>query len=273
MALTVEDLADLNRLLIEHPEWLRELRRIVLTEELLSLPEVVRALAEAQRRTEERLEQLAARVDQLAEAQRRTEERLEQLAARLDQLAARVDQLAARVDQLAAQVERLVFSTQKLENEMSRVRGYLIEARYRDNPPAFFGVWLRKPRVVSLSDIWDTLESRLSDEEIRQLLPLDVLIKGRLPRHHQPQSDGEVWLAVEVSSVIDANDVERAVRRAALLRKAGLVTVPVVSGQEMVRDNSISEKVEQEHVAVILDGNYLGWSDALQHALAQPGSA
>ncbi|MEM4949162.1 MAG: hypothetical protein QW392_08075, partial [Candidatus Jordarchaeales archaeon] len=83
-------------------------------------------LAEAQRRTEERLEQLAARVDQLAEAQRRTEERLEQLAARVDQLAEaqrrteeRLEQLAARVDQLAEAQRR---TEERLEQLASTVR-------------------------------------------------------------------------------------------------------------------------------------------------------
>ena len=47
------------RLLAEHPEWKTELRRLLLSEESLALPEIVRELAEVQRRTEERLEVLA----------------------------------------------------------------------------------------------------------------------------------------------------------------------------------------------------------------------
>ena len=44
MAFTVNDLQDLTRLLLERPEWRSEVRRIVLTDELLALP---RELAEA----------------------------------------------------------------------------------------------------------------------------------------------------------------------------------------------------------------------------------
>lgn len=55
MAFTVSDFHDLMRLLDQHPEWRAELRRLLLTEELLSLPQVVRELAEAQARTEEAL--------------------------------------------------------------------------------------------------------------------------------------------------------------------------------------------------------------------------
>lgn len=71
----------------EHPEWREELRRFLLTEELLDLPDIVRELVEAQRRAEQRLEALTRaqrrieqRVRALEEAQRRLEKRLDELA-------------------------------------------------------------------------------------------------------------------------------------------------------------------------------------------------
>jgi hypothetical protein len=83
MPFTVQDFHDLIRLIEQHPEWRAELRRLVLTEELLSLPGLVRELIEAQRLTEVRLAELAEaqrrtdeRLAELAEAQRRTDERL-----------------------------------------------------------------------------------------------------------------------------------------------------------------------------------------------------
>jgi len=54
MPFTVEEFRDLVRILEEKPEWRAELRRLVLTEELLSLPEQVAALrAETERRFQE----------------------------------------------------------------------------------------------------------------------------------------------------------------------------------------------------------------------------
>jgi hypothetical protein len=41
MAFSVEDFQDLIRLLQERPEWRADLRRLVLTDELLALPELV----------------------------------------------------------------------------------------------------------------------------------------------------------------------------------------------------------------------------------------
>ncbi|HEY7490054.1 MAG TPA: hypothetical protein VIH59_02945 [Candidatus Tectomicrobia bacterium] len=72
MAFTVRDFHDLVELLEQHPEWRAELRRLVLTEELLALPQVVHELAEAQRRTEQQIAELVA-------AQRRTEQRIGRL--------------------------------------------------------------------------------------------------------------------------------------------------------------------------------------------------
>jgi hypothetical protein len=79
MAFTVNDVRDLTQFLTLHPEWLGEVRRIVLTDELLSLPAIARELAQAQVRTEQR-------VEELAQAQARTEARLEALTARLEVL-------------------------------------------------------------------------------------------------------------------------------------------------------------------------------------------
>src|SRR3990172_2891670 len=87
MTFNVEDYSDLVQIIETHPQWRAELRRLVLTDELLTLPALVRDLAEAQNRTERRIEELAEaqnrterRIEELAEAQQRTEERLQHLA-------------------------------------------------------------------------------------------------------------------------------------------------------------------------------------------------
>jgi hypothetical protein len=93
MAFTVRDYHDLVRLLAEHPEWQLELRRLLMSEDLQALPGIVRDLAEAQRRAEERLsgaeerlsgvEERLSRLEEavvaLAEAQQRTERALQRL--------------------------------------------------------------------------------------------------------------------------------------------------------------------------------------------------
>ena len=124
MAFTVQDFHDLIRLLGQHPDWRDELRRLVLTDDLLGLPVVVRdlaqevrVLAEAQRRTEARLEALVeaqrrteAQLEALAEAQRRTEARLEVLAEAQERTEERLQALAEAQRRTEVQLEALAES-------------------------------------------------------------------------------------------------------------------------------------------------------------------
>src|SRR5712692_8969633 len=97
MPFTAEEWRDLIRLVEAHPEWRAELRRLVLTDELLALPEQVatwrvrseqqfQELVAAQRHTDE---QVAA----LADAQRRTDAQIATLTGQMKALTARVDTL------------------------------------------------------------------------------------------------------------------------------------------------------------------------------------
>jgi len=231
MEFTVEHFHDLTQLLEEHPEWRAELRRLVLTDDILSLPQVVRDLADAQRRTEERLERLEAIVQDLAEAQRRTEERVDKLA----------DQQRQMADTLAD------------------LKGSSLERDYRDKAPAYFGRLLRRARVVGWDAIEDAVESRLDDDEIHDVLLLDLVVGGR------PRTESQlpkVWLAVEVSAVVDRHDVERAIRRARLLRKAGCLAIPAVAGEGVTEGGE--ESARGEKVLLLKDGGVAFWKQSLQ---------
>jgi chromosome segregation ATPase len=122
---TIEEFHDLVRLLEQHPEWSVELRRLVLSQELLTLPELVKALAEAQRRTEEQVRALAEaqgrteeQVRALAEAQRRTEERLEELDRRIAALAEAQRRTEERLEELERRVTALAEAQGRTEEQV-----------------------------------------------------------------------------------------------------------------------------------------------------------
>ena len=75
----------------------------------------------------------------------------------------------------------------------------------------------------------------------------------------------EIWIAVEVSSVVDENDVTRAMRRAALLRRAGRPVVPAVAGERV--DDRAREAPGIARVLVLEDGGAHQWESALAAAL------
>jgi len=302
---------ELLRLVEARPDLLERLRQVVLTRELLALPEAVRELteiqrqttlqiqalaqaqrqseerlsrleaavqelAEAQRRSEERLSRLEAAVQELAEAQRRSEERLSRLEATVQELAEAqretgrqiqelrqgLEELSSQVHELAQAVFRLTETVTRLEGTVGDIKGRLLEMAYRERPYAYFGRLLRSIRVVHFPEIEDLVEGHLSREEVDELLQLDLLLCGRLREHPERP---EVWLAVEVSSVVDKWDVERAKKRAALLQKAGLRVVPVAAGLHSLPE--AAHKAEVEGVTLAIDGAVSCWEQALQSAL------
>ena len=141
MAFEVDDYLDLIRLLQEHPEWRAELRRLLLTEELLALPELVRdlvhaqrqtqehlaALAEAQRRIEQQVEALTQQVQALAEAQRRTEERVSRVEEELAKLAEAQRRTEERVSRVEEELVKLAEAQRRTEERVSRVEEELVK--------------------------------------------------------------------------------------------------------------------------------------------------
>jgi DNA-binding transcriptional MerR regulator len=201
MAFTIEDFRDLIQLLGQHPEWRTELRRWVLSDDLLALPRTMHELAEAQRRTEERVGQLAAHMDELAR---------------------RMDQLTARMDQLIEVQTRM-------GSDMERLKGSDLERRYRERAHAYFFRLLRRLHVLSSDELTALLDEavtqqQLSEDEADDILQADVVLRGRR------REDGtEAYAVVEVSWGIGLSDVQRAARRATLLARTGTPTLPVVA--------------------------------------------
>lgn len=70
----------------------------------------------------DRLDRLTERVDQLAEAQLRTEERLNRLTERVDGLAIKVEELTDRLNRLTEKVDRLAEAQLKTEQSLIKVR-------------------------------------------------------------------------------------------------------------------------------------------------------
>jgi DNA repair exonuclease SbcCD ATPase subunit len=211
-------------------------------------------LAEFQRRSEVRFAELTEAIKQLTarfeEAQRRNDERFAELAEAIRQLALRFDEYRQRTD-----------------DQIADMRGKLLEIEYRNKAGAIFGGRLRRPQVVDAGELWELLKERQLDEsEIQQVVAADLIIRGKL---YPPYSDRELWLVVEISSVIDRNDVARAARRAALLRKAGLLSLPVAAGQRLTQ--GAADLSEQLRVVLAKNGGLAGWDVSLSNALGYSG--
>lgn len=235
MVFGVEDFHDLVRLLQERPEWRAELRRLVLTEELLAMPEQIALL---RRETEQRfqalavaLEALTGRVDALATQMEALTSRVDTLTGRVDVLAAQMATLTARVDALVGQMEALTTQVSTLTSHVSDLRGESLERRYRTRVYAYFAPLLRRAHVLTPDETVSVLEEAiergsLTREQAHETSQADLVVRGASP------ADGStLYLVVEVSVGIGVKDVQHAVERAPLLQRTGVTARPVVAGE------------------------------------------
>ena len=250
MAFTITDFHDLLTLLEQEPSWRDQLRNLLLPNDLLTTPVTLDEIKAILAETAQTQAITALRMDQLTE-------RVDRLGERMDQLTERVDRLGERMDQLVTVIEAMDRRIARIEGRLSVADGFLQEHKYRTHPGAYFGKIIRKARVVPVEDLYDLLEAALTDDEYDEVLPVDMIIKGRLR-----ELPGQVvYLAVEVSVVVDRDDVRRAERRAELLRKAGLAALPVVAGEDLTDGGASAAEVRQ--IPVLQNGRVLLWDDAL----------
>jgi cell division protein FtsB len=214
--MAIQDVDDLIKQLRQHPEWRAALRREILTEELLSLPQLVR--------------DLAAQVSDLAEAQRQTQ---------------------AQVSKLVVEVGKLTAAQGRTDDRVGSLEGRLIEQDYYDKAYAYFDDILRKIRVLPWSEVADLLdqtEERITRKERKQVMEADLILRGRRLADRE-----ETYLLGEVSVGIGLEDVHRAAQRSKILaRVTEMPVIPAVGGKSIIPE--ARELAQELGVSVFLDG-------------------
>jgi outer membrane murein-binding lipoprotein Lpp len=263
MAFTVHDFQDLLSILEQQPEWRAQLRRLVLSDAGIDLPATLQAIAAAQHLTDERLAALVDEVRALTAAQTRTDMRIDALAEQMQTLTARLDSLTVRIDALAEQVQTLAvridaladrFDSRlvKIDDDLGKMKGILLEMRYRDRAHNFLRRILRRARPLSPDELFRRVDQAvqaglISADEAEEIELADLVARGR-----RTLDDDEVFAVVEVSWGIGPDDVRRAAERAVLLAKTGVKTLAIVAG-EWVSPDAIGD-ANRRQVWCVLDG-------------------
>ncbi|MCS7088121.1 MAG: hypothetical protein NZL91_05440 [Thermoflexales bacterium] len=207
MALEYADFRALVEALQAHPEWRAELRRLVLTDELLELPALVRELAEAQRRAEERLTRLE---EAFAEAQRHTDERLTRLEEAVAALAEaqrraeeRLTRLEDRVTRLEEAVAILAEAQQRTEKRLDTLE--LAVGKLQQT----FGATLEEEAASVLEFVMEEKGFRALEPETTLALDgeIDVL------RLFSDSAGRRVWGVVEAKARLSQREVRAWVQR------------------------------------------------------------
>jgi hypothetical protein len=99
-------------------EFSNEIRKTVTQDDFKELKEIVADLGLAQKRTEQRLDSLAVKVEELAEAQKRTEQKVEELAEAQRRTEQKVEELAEAQKRTEQKVEELAEAQKRTEITM-----------------------------------------------------------------------------------------------------------------------------------------------------------
>jgi len=119
----------------------------------------------------------------------------------------------------------------RLERDVAQLKGSDLERRFRERVAELVRGPFRRARLVPSAELDDLLEDAverglLSPDEADDAVCLDAVVRAR-------RDAADVYLAVEVSSVADRRDVDRAVRRAAVLQRLGWRCTPAVAGHRL----------------------------------------
>ena len=232
--------ADILRALKSHPDWLEELRKLILTTELLELPKKFDELLK-------RFEKIEGDV-----------EILKQDVAILKQDVAILKQDVAILKQdvaiLKQDVEVLKKDVAYLKGEFGKFKGKDFERTIREKYYAYFGKLLRKTKLIQFEEILpivDDAEERglITEEQRDSILRLDIIVKGQIKSTQKP-----VVLAVEVSYSLFRDDIERAIERADILSQLlKEEVIPTVVSAETQED---AEKLANEKGVLLIKTDY-----------------
>ena len=245
---TINDISDLARILQERPEWLSTIRGLVLTEEVLRLPEMMAALTKT-------VEELAR---QTAEQFRVVNERLERLETDVGVLKTDVGVLKTDVAGLKTEQARTNRRLGRIENQIGDLRGSILEiTAARQIAPRVIqqmglyhcdtlvgpGISLAQDKINEIRQAELDGIVELGSDQVRWA---DLVLHGRRSSDNQP-----VWVVVEASAKIDEHDISRARHRADILAAVYREdSIAIVVGESI--DDRDHIKASDAEVSVII---------------------
>ncbi len=260
MTTAVADIADLVKILREQPEWAETLRSVLLSKELLELPEKLAQLTaqvaqltarleefiaeqkEINRRFAEQLGQLTARLEEFIAEQREINrvfaERLTRLETDTAELKSDTAELKVGLRRLEGTVGSLQGTVGSLAGTVGRLQGAELERKIHANIAGMVctPLGIRRPRVLksilaaTVPELFDLLDPALDDGRISRaqfdrLMQTDIILAAR-EGNAQP-----VYVAIEISRTVHDEDLDRARERADILAAAsGVSALALVIG-------------------------------------------
>ena len=230
---TINSIEDFARILRENPDWVDTIRSLLLSKELLALPETFAKFVEANNR---RLENLERGQEELRSGQ---------------------DELRFGQDAIIQRLDVLEKGQQRVLNELGALKGssMFLAARF-EIPELVHRMGFRYLRTLSKNDLFHMVMDNNTDDmptpALRSFREADFIIEVA------DQSGATNYLTAEASFTVDERDVERVVRNAEYItRFTGSPGRPVLIGVRYVNE-----------VASVIDSNEVYWYQIDESVLA-----
>jgi uncharacterized protein Yka (UPF0111/DUF47 family) len=275
----------LRRLFQADPELQETLRRLILTDALLQLPEKVEPLLQLPEKIEpllqlpekiepllqlpDRVEALEAAVSELRAIVNRIEpvvnriepvvNRIEPIVNRIEPVVNRIEPIVNRIEPVVNRIEPIVNRIEPAVRELQRWQRGEVARRKGDDYERL--IIQRAGRIFGMGQGG----SPRDDASVRQQILMWLDTAGLLDEEEDPASDpleadliwwkGERVALAEISVKVDRHDVRRAKQRAETLRRAGLTVTPVVIGSQWAHRQT-PKIAQREGVESVVKGVY-----------------
>ena len=219
---TINDISDLIRILRDDPAWADAVRSVLLSQELLRLPEEIAALTRAFREhaenTNRRLESLEAGQDELRQGQAQLQTTVDGIRTTVNGMRGDLGNLSGsffqrRATSFAERIARRDFQLRQtsLVHHVDQVGDSTLKRR--------------------LNDAVEDASRDFTEDDAELVERADAVIAGRAP-------DGtEVYLLVEMSVTVAKDDVDRAKDGAEVLQRAvGATAEALVIGETITEE-------------------------------------
>ena len=254
---TINDINDLARILREKPEWVSTLRNLLLSQELLDLPE---KFAQFVQTTNDNFQLVNRRLERLEEDVGVLKDDVAVLKDDVGVLKEDVSVLKEDMGLVKQDLNQVKENLNRVNGKMDNALGANYEFKIQRNIGSIAGQYLnlRRVRVQQgpRTDRDPRLEELLEQAEDQQLITkeqyldlqrLDLVFTGR-----QQDRTGETTVAAEISITIGNNDIERAARRAQALNQAlNQEVIPVVIGAHI--DEERRQMAQEQAVSIMLE--------------------
>ncbi|MFA0761471.1 MAG: hypothetical protein HZLCBSQH_001579 [Candidatus Fervidibacterota bacterium] len=163
----------------------------------------------------------------------------------------------SRLDGLEQNTGTIKQDVRSLKRDVGTLKGKVLEVEYRTKAASIFGMILRGGREASefVSGKLEEAEIQgtVSPQEADFVMAADLLWMGTIRKGNFA---GEVIVFVgENSWTIDWDDVERAAKKAEILKRAKVWAVPFVGGSEWASSEVREESLERK-ILCIVDGKF-----------------